>query len=391
MTKEEKPLRGKTMEIRKIQISEPTLGDEEWQAVKGPIESGWLTQGPKVKAFEENFAKEHNVKHAVATTSCTTALHLALAAMGIGPEDEVIVPAFTWIATANAVVYCGGTPVFCDVDLDTYNMCPKDLAAKITDKTKAIIPVHLFGLFADMNKIRKVAGDITILEDAACAAGATYHGKYPGEIGLAAAFSFHPRKSITTGEGGMVTTNDDALAEKMIILRNHGASASAEVRHQGAKPYLLPEFNHLGFNHRMSDIQAAIGLVQLTKLNKFISERQEWAEYYTNELAGIEWLRTPVTPDDCSPAYQAYVCYVDENKAPMPRNEIMEYLQDNGISTRPGTHAVHLLGYYRDNYGMKPEDCPNALDADQHSMAIPLHNKMTKDDYAYVVEKLKNI
>jgi len=258
------------MDFRKIQISEPSLCEEEWLAVKGPIESGWLTQGPKVMAFEKAFAAEHNVKHAVATTSCTTALHLALAAMGIGPGDEVIVPAFTWIATANAVVYCGGTPVFCDIDLNTYNMCVKDLARKITDKTKAIIPVHLFGLFANMDAIKEVSGDILILEDAACAAGSKYNGKFAGEIGDAAAFSFHPRKSITTGEGGMVTTNDDALAAKMIVLRNHGASVSAEMRHQGAKPYLLPEFNHLGFNHRMSDVQAAIGLVQINKLNTFI-------------------------------------------------------------------------------------------------------------------------
>lgn len=379
------------MEFRKIQISEPSLGEEEWQAVKEPIESGWLTQGPKVKAFEEAFAKEHNVKHAVATTSCTTALHLALAAMDIGPGDEVIVPAFTWIATANAVVYCGGTPVFCDIDLQTFNMCPKDLATKVTDKTKAIIPVHLFGLFADMIAIKEIAGAINILEDAACAAGASLNGKYAGELGMAAAFSFHPRKSITTGEGGMVTTNDDALAEKMIMLRNHGASISAEVRHQGAKPYLLPEFNHLGFNHRMSDVQAAIGLVQITKLRKFIDERNQWANYYAEKLSDLDWLRTPLIPEGCSPAYQAYVCYVDESRSPMSRNEIMEYLQENGIYTRPGTHAVHMLGYYKDNYGLSADDFPNARDADQFSMAIPLHNKMTADDYDYVIEKLRTI
>jgi len=249
----------------------------------------------------------------------------------------------------------------------------------------------LFGLFADMTSIKDIAGDILILEDAACAAGATLDGKYPGEIGKAAAFSFHPRKSITTGEGGMVTTNDDALAEKMVILRNHGASVSAEVRHQGAKPYLLPDFNHLGFNYRMSDVQAAIGLVQITKLRKFITERQYWADYYAKELADINWLRTPAIPQNCSPAYQAYVCFVDESKSPMPRNDIMEYLQENGIYTRPGTHAVHMLGYYKDNYSLKTDDYPNARDADQFSMAIPLHNKMTADDYAYVVDKLKNI
>ncbi len=374
--------------MRKIQIAEPTLGEEEWLAVKEPIESGWLTQGPKVQAFEKEFSAEHNISHALATTSCTTALHLALAGMGVGPGDEVIVPAFTWIATANAVVYCGAKPVFCDIDLATFNMCPNDLKSKITDKTKVIIPVHLFGLFADMDAIKEIAGDILILEDAACAAGASYNGKYAGEIGNAAAFSFHPRKSITTGEGGMVTTNDSALYETMSILRNHGASVSAEVRHVGAKPYLLPEFNHLGFNHRMSDVQAAIGLVQIKKMRGFIEERNKWAAYYKDKLSSIDWLNTPHTPDGCLHAYQAFVCYVDESKSPMPRNQIMEYLQENGIYTRPGTHAVHMLGYYKENYGMKPEDCPNARDADQYSMAIPLHNKMAQEDYDYVIEKL---
>ena len=234
---------------RTIQISLPSTGEEEWYAVREPLETGWLTQGPKVASFEKSFAEQHKVKHALAVTSCTTALHLILKAIGVGPDDEVIVPAFTWVATANVVLYCGATPVFVDVDPVTYNMDPVQVAAKVTDKTKAIIPVHLFGLCSDIDAIRlAIPQHVIILEDAACAAGAIYKGSFAGGLGDAAAFSFHPRKLITTGEGGMITTNRLELAEIMGQLRNHGATISEEQRHLGPRPYILPEFNLLGFN-----------------------------------------------------------------------------------------------------------------------------------------------
>lgn len=201
------------MNKRNIPISLPSTGEDEWQAIKDPIMTGWLTQGPKVAAFEQAFAERHQVKHAIATTSCTTALHLILAALGIGAGDEVIVPAFTWVATANVVLYCGATPVFVDVDRETFNLDVSQVKAKITERTKAIIPVHLFGLCADIDALAAVAPGIPLIEDAACAAGSSYKGRSAGSLGLAGAFSFHPRKSITTGEGGMVTTNDDELAE----------------------------------------------------------------------------------------------------------------------------------------------------------------------------------
>lgn len=354
--------------------------------------SGWLTQGPKVAAFEKTFAEHHHVKHALATSNCTTGLHLVLAAMGIGPGDEVIVPAFTWVATANVVLYCGATPVFADVDRATNNIDPADLARRITSRTRAVIVVHLFGLCADMDAIRAVLPPhVKIIEDAACAAGASYKGALAGGLGDAAAFSFHPRKSITTGEGGMVTTNNDELAEVVNMLRNHGASISEEQRHNGPRPYLLAEFNLLGFNYRMTDLQGAVGLVQMGKLESFIKERQEWADFYRRELAGIPWLRMPAHPLDGQHAWQAFVTYVDPAKAPMPRNDIMERLQSQGIATRPGTHAVHMLGYYRDRFGLKPTDYPGAQDCDSHTMAIPLHNRMNEEDYAYVVHCLKQI
>ncbi|MBK7326054.1 MAG: DegT/DnrJ/EryC1/StrS family aminotransferase [Propionivibrio sp.] len=380
------------MEKRSIAISLPSTGEEEWQATREPLMSGWLTQGPKVAAFEKAFAERHQVSHALATTSCTTGLHLILAAIGVGPGDEVIVPAFTWVATANVAVYCGATPVFADVDRATCNIDPTDVARRVTPRTKAVIAVHLFGLCADMDALRAVLPpSVAIIEDAACAAGAAYKSIAAGSLGLAAAFSFHPRKSITTGEGGMVTTNDDALADTANMLRNHGASISEEQRHKGPRPYLLPEFNLLGYNYRMTDLQGAVGLVQLQKLDQFIAERSTWADYYRTELAGLDWLRMPLVPEGGRHAWQAFVTYVDPDKAPLPRNDIMARLQEHGISTRPGTHAVHLLGYYRERYALKPDDYPGARDCDANTMAIPLHNRMSKEDYAYVVRCLQEI
>lgn len=376
---------------RRIAISLPATGEEEWQATREPLMSGWLTQGPKVAAFERDFAAMHQLPHALATTSCTTALHLILAAMNIGPGDEVIVPAFTWVATANVVLYCGATPVFADVSRSSYNLDPADLARRITSRTRAILPVHLFGLCADMDALSEVAGEIPLIEDAACAAGARYKGRFAGGLGLAAAFSFHPRKSVTTGEGGMVTTRDSELAATMDMLRNHGASLSEEQRHHGPRPYLLPEFNLLGFNYRMTDLQGAVGIVQLAKLEGFLSERAQWADWYCQQLSDIPWLRLPEVPAESTHAWQAFVCYVDEERSPRPRNELMELLQQRGISTRPGTHAVHQLGLYRQRFGLNPDDYPAARDCDRYSLAIPLHNRMTPDDYAYVVKCLKEL
>jgi dTDP-4-amino-4,6-dideoxygalactose transaminase len=377
---------------RNIQIALPALGEEEWQAVREPLLSGWLTQGPRVAAFERAFAERHQVTHALATTSCTTALHLALAALDIGPGDEVIVPSFTWVATANAVLYCDATPVLCDVDCRTNNIDAASVALKLSPRTKAVIPVHLFGLCADMDGLREVLpAGVKIVEDAACAAGATYRGLSAGALGDLACFSFHPRKSITTGEGGMLVTNDGNLAARANVLRNHGASISEEQRHHGPQPYLLSSFDELGFNYRMTDIQAAIGVVQLAKLDSFIDERDRWARFYREQLSDIEWLRQPALPNDGRHAWQAYVTYVNPQTAPLQRNEIMARLHAMGVATRPGTHAVHALGYYRERFGYNIDDLPGARDCERNTMAIPLHNRMTESDYSYVVDCIRTI
>ncbi len=380
------------MGSNKISISSPQMDDIEWRALKEPITSGWITQGPLVEEFEDQFAKRHNAKHAVAVTSCTTGLHLALLAMGIGPGDEVLVPSFTWVSTANAVCYVGAKPVFVDIEKETYNLDPNSLKENITDKTKAVIPVHLFGLPADIRRIKFIVPDkVKIIEDAACAVGASYQGRTVGAIGDMGVFSFHPRKTLTTGEGGMITTNSSGLAEHVRSLRNHGASTSRQQHFCESKPYILPDFNELGFNYRMTDFQGAIGLVQLGKLERFIEERKRWAAFYIDELSCIEWLKLPEEKAGYEHSWQSFVCYVDEQKSPQTRNQIMEELDCRGVSTRPGTQAVHMLGYYRKKFGIQPDDCPVAHDCYLHTMAIPLHNAMLDEHYQHVVESIKLI
>lgn len=376
---------------RNIPISLPMMGQEEWEALKDPIFSGWITQGPKVKEFEDLFAKRHNVKHALAVSNCTTALHLSLVALGVKEGDEVIVPAFTWVSTANAVMYCGAKPVFVDIDPVTFNIDTDKLKEVITERTKAIIPVHLFGLCADVDKIKEIAPDLKIVEDGACAAGSALNGNPAGSLGDIGCFSFHPRKSVTTGEGGMLTTNDDELADKLNKLRNHGASISEEQRHKGPRPYILPEFDMVGYNYRMTDLQGAVGVVQIQKLDTFIDERSKWAQFYHDQFRDIDWIRTPEYGDRYKHGWQSYVLFIDESKAPKTRNEIMEYLQAEGVSTRPGTHAVHMLGFYSKTFGIKPEDFPGAYAANEYSMSIPLHNKMVEEDYHYVANLIKGL
>lgn len=373
------------MATRRIPIARPAVGDEEWQALREPLLDGWLTQGPRVSAFERAFAARHAVDHAIAATSGTTALHLALAGLGIGPGHEVIVPSFTWVATANAVIYCGARPVLVDIDPETFNLSPAAVAAAVGPATRAVIAVHLFGLCADMNAIGAVAPGIPVIEDAACAAGASYQTRPAGSIGDAGVFSFHPRKTMTTGEGGMITTDDAALAGRIAALRNHGAGTASA-------PHQLPPFDQLGFNYRMTDLQAAVGLVQLAKLDRMIDERAALAGIYHSALADVPWLRLPApAPAHCRHGWQAFVCMIDPARAPAPRDELMARLAALGVDTRPGTHAIHTLAYYRDRYDHADDDLPAAAAADRFSLALPLHNHMTADDADYVASALRGL
>ena len=381
-----------------VPIARTSLTEAEIQSVLGPLRNGWLVQGPMVREFEEKWSAFTGAKHSIAVTSCTTALHLSLAALGIQPGDEVIVPAFTWVATANVIEHLGAHVVFCDIDLNTFNLDAEQLELKITAKTKAVIPVHLFGLAADMNLINQLAKkhDLWVVEDAACGFGSRYHGQHVGTLGDTGCFSFHPRKAITTGEGGMITTNDGDLAERLRRLRDHGASISDLQRHLGARPYLLADHPDAGYNQRMTDIQAALGSAQMGRAADIIAERQKLAKYYDEAFAGLPWLVTPVHIAGLEHGYQSYPClYQPEPITPesvfrinKKRNDWMDRLQQVGISTRPATHAVHMLTFYRDKYGLKPTDFPNAYAANDCSISLPLFHGMTEAEQSFVMEQV---
>ena len=377
---------------REIHIARPELGEEEWQALRAPLERGWLTQGSEVAEFERAFAERHGVRHALAVNSATSGLHLALLALGVGPGDEVIVPSFTWVSSANAAVYCGATPVLADVDVASFNLTPEEVKRRLTPRTRAVMAVHLFGRCAEVDAIRALLPPgVAVVEDAACAAGAEADRRPAGGLGDLGVFSFHPRKAITTGEGGMVTTDDDHLADSVARLRSHGASVSEEQRHRGPRPWVLPEFADVGFNYRMTDLQGAVGRVQLAKLDRLVEERERWAAWYRKELSDLSWLSTPAPPESGRHAWQSFVARVDPESAPLSRNLLMERLGEAGIATRPGTHAVHRLTVYRDRLGHADDDFPASLDCDRNTVAIPLHNCMDDEDYAYVVETLHQL
>jgi dTDP-4-amino-4,6-dideoxygalactose transaminase len=381
-----------------VPIARASLTETEIQSVLAPLRNGWLVQGPKVREFEEKWSSFTGAQHSIAVTSCTTALHLSLAALGFGPGDEAIVPAFTWVATANVVEHLGGKIVFCDIDLQTFNLDVAELAKKITPRTKAILPVHLFGLPAEMQAINQLAKQhgLRVVEDAACGFGSQYHGKHVGTLGDAGCFSFHPRKAITTGEGGMITTDNQELAEKLRRLRDHGAAVTDLQRHMGARPYLLADHPDAGYNQRMTDIQAALGSAQMDRADEIVVERRRLAARYDEAFASLSWLRVPVHVASLKHGYQSYPCLF----APEPvttesiprinaaRNAWMDKLQQVGISTRPATHAVHMLSFYREKFGLRPNDFPNAWAANDCSISLPLFHGMTDTEQSFVIEQV---
>jgi dTDP-4-amino-4,6-dideoxygalactose transaminase len=390
----------------KVPIARTALTDAEMLSVLEPLRSGWLVQGPQVRAFEEQWAAFTGAEHAIAVTSCTAALHLSLAALAFGPGDEAIVPAFTWVATANVVEHLGGRVVFCDIDLNTFNLDVRHLEGLITERTKALIPVHLFGLGADMSAILSIAQrhGLAVVEDAACGFGSRIGQQHVGTIGDTGCFSFHPRKAITTGEGGMITTQSASLAERLRRLRDHGAAVSDLQRHLGSRPYLLADHPEAGYNQRMTDLQGALGVAQMARAQAIVAERARLAERYNAAFADLDWLRTPRVPAGYTHGYQSYPCLFEPDATAaavaardgavlltiqQQRNAWMEALQHDGISTRPATHAVHLLTYYRDKYGLAPLDYAAACAANDCSIALPLFHGMTVDEQDYVIARVR--
>jgi perosamine synthetase len=371
-----------------IPVARPYIGAEEEQAVIDVLRSGWVTQGPRVAVFEEKFSEYIGCGYSVAVSSCTTALHLALLASGIGPGDEVICPSLSFIATANSIAYTGATPVFGDINLATYNLDPARLEETISPRTKAILIVHQIGLPAEMNDLLAVAAKrgLTIIEDAACAIGSEYDGNLIGKpLGTMACFSFHPRKILTTGEGGMITTSDAKLAERLRRLRQHGMSLSDVARHN-AKQITSETYGEVGFNFRMTDMQAAIGLVQLGRLDDFLKRRRYLAARYTEGLRNVPWLQTPAVPHNCRHNYQSYMVRLIGDAATR-RDSIMQELLEKNISTRRAIMATHRELPYRSERW--EQGLPQTNLVADTGLILPLFHQMTDSEQDYIIEALQ--
>jgi dTDP-4-amino-4,6-dideoxygalactose transaminase len=367
-----------------IPFAKPHLTGREGALVAEVITSGWVSQGPKVRAFEEAFAARVGAAEAVATTSCTTALQLALYVMGVGPGDEVIVPSLSFIATANSVWHCGATPVFADIDPDTYNLDPDAAERAISERTKVIMPVHQVGLPADMDRFLELGErhGIAIVEDAACAIGATYRGRRIGSMGPLACFSLHPRKVITTGEGGMITLNDPQVADRLRKLRAHAMDVSDLARHS-AKDVVIEGYPERGWNARMTDMQAQLGLCQLEELDWILERRRELAERYSSAIAHIPSLEAPFEPGYAVRTWQSY-CVRVTARSPVGRTELMRRLLQDGIPTRRGVMTIHEEPAYMDANVSLPHSEAAARDV----VILPLFADMTAEQQDYVLERL---
>jgi dTDP-4-amino-4,6-dideoxygalactose transaminase len=386
----------------KVPISRIHLTEDELNSVTIPLKKGWLVQGKEVDDFQNKWTKFNSVKYAIAVNSCTSALQLALVSIGFKKGDKALVPAFTWVSTANVVENLGGEVVFSDIDLETFNLDQRQGLEVINNSIKALLPVHLFGLPCEMAKIVSLSKKYScrVIEDAACGLGAELNGNPVGSFGDIGCFSFHPRKSITTGEGGMLTTNEKDLAQKLKMLRDNGAFISESQRLQGAKPYLLADHLISGYNMRMTDLQAALGSAQMGRVKEIIDERRQLAKIYNHAFEDIEWLRTPTfkTQNKIN-GFQSYPCLFQPlelrlknvKRINLLRNEFMDKLNELGVSTRPATHAVHMLSYYREKYKLKPEDFPNAFIADQCSVSLPLFHGISEIEQHHVITSVKHV
>lgn len=367
-----------------VPFTRPYLTGDEGARVAATIASGWVSQGPRVREFEAAFAARVGAPDAVATTNCTTALQLALYVSGIGPGDEVIVPSLSFIATANAVWQNGATPVFADVDPRTYNLDPAAVERAVSGRTKAIMPVHQLGLPADMDPLIELASrhGLAVVEDAACAIGARYKSRPIGSLGPLACFSLHPRKVITTGEGGMIAVHDPAVAERLRRLRQHAMDVSDLARH-GARDVVIESYPERGWNVRMTDMQATLGLCQLEVLDEILSERTRLARRYNAALERIPYMEPPFEPEYAERTWQSYAVRLSPH-APVGRTELMRLLLHDGIATRRGVMAIHLEAAYAE----PPALLPHTEAATRDSLMLPLFPGLSDKAQDYVVDRL---
>lgn len=365
-----------------IPVMRPWLGEEEAQAAAAAVASGWVAQGPRVARFEAAFAEALGAEHAVAVSSCTTALHLALIVAGIGPGDEVVAPSLSFIATMNAARYVGAEPAFADVDAATLNLVPDTIAPRLTGRTRAVIVPDQAGMPADLDAIRALCEPrgIAVIEDAACAAGAVYQGRPAGATASLATFSFHPRKLLTTGEGGMIVTPDADAAARLRRLREHGMNVGAAERHASQQP-VIERYLEVGYNYRMTDVQAAIGLVQLAKLGRQIERRRELAARYQRLLAGIPGLVTIRDPAYGTTNYQSFWVMLPDS-FPVSRDDLMRMLADAGVSARRGIMAAHLEPAYA---GVLCPPLPVTERVTARSLILPLFHELTEEEQDLIV------
>lgn len=370
-----------------IPYGKQTIEQDDIQAVVDVLKSDFLTTGPKIAEFEQTVADYVGAKYAVAISNGTSALHAACFAAGIGPGDEVITTPLTFAASANCVLYCGGTPVFADVDPKTYNIDPEDIQRKITDRTKAIIAVHLAGQPCDMDAIHSIAREhgLIVIEDGAHALGSVYKGKKVGSMSDMTTFSFHPVKPITTGEGGMIVTDNEDFYKKMILFRSHGITRDDSMMTRNDGPWFYQQFD-LGYNYRITDIQCALGCSQMKKLDRFLARRKEIVARYNEAFADCDNIITPYQLSDTESGWHLYIVQVKN----CDRRQVFETMREKGIGVNVHYIPVYMHPYYQE-HGYENVHCANAEEIYSHIISLPLYPGLTSEQQDYVIDTLKSL
>lgn len=370
-----------------IPYGKQTIEQDDIQAVVDVLQSDFLTTGPKIAEFEQTVADYVGAKYAVAISNGTSALHAACFAAGIGPGDEVITTPLTFAASANCVLYCGGTPVFADVDPKTYNIDPEDIRRKITDRTKAIIAVHLAGQPCDMDAIHSIAREhgLIVIEDGAHALGSVYKGKKVGSMSDMTTFSFHPVKPITTGEGGMIVTDNEEFYKKMVLFRSHGITRDASMMTRNDGPWFYQQFD-LGYNYRITDIQCALGCSQMKKLDRFLARRKEIVARYNEAFADCDNIITPYQLSDTESGWHLYIVQVKN----CDRRQVFEAMREKGIGVNVHYIPVYMHPYYQE-HGYENLHCANAEEIYSHIISLPLYPGLTSEQQDYVIDTLKSL